>query len=44
MRSKHLSAMDWRTDMPAAQVIMITVYDDSDSIFESLAAGASGYL
>jgi len=26
------------------QVIMITVYDDSDSVFESLAAGASGYL
>jgi DNA-binding NarL/FixJ family response regulator len=25
-------------------VIMITVYDDSDSVFESLAAGASGYL
>lgn len=30
--------------MPGLQVIMITVYADSDSIFESLAAGASGYL
>ena len=31
-------------EMPKTQVIMITVYDDSDSVFESLAAGASGYL
>jgi DNA-binding NarL/FixJ family response regulator len=30
--------------LPETQVIMITVYDDSDSIFDSLAAGASGYL
>jgi DNA-binding NarL/FixJ family response regulator len=30
--------------LPEIQVIMITVYDDSDSVFESLAAGASGYL
>lgn len=30
--------------LPETQVIMITVYDDSDSVFESLAAGASGYL
>ncbi len=30
--------------LPGIQVIMITVFDDSDSIFESLAAGASGYL
>lgn len=31
-------------DLPETQVIMITVYDDSDSVFESLSAGASGYL
>ncbi|MEI6970223.1 MAG: response regulator transcription factor [bacterium] len=30
--------------LPETHVIMITVYDDSDSIFESLAAGAAGYL
>ncbi|MEI6075848.1 MAG: response regulator transcription factor [Verrucomicrobiota bacterium] len=30
--------------LPATQIIMITVYDDSDSVYESLAAGASGYL
>lgn len=30
--------------LPETQVIMITVYDDSDSVFESLAAGACGYL
>jgi len=26
------------------QIIMLTVYDDTDAIFQSLAAGASGYL
>ena len=31
-------------ELPATQILMITVYDDSDSVFESLAAGASGYL
>jgi DNA-binding NarL/FixJ family response regulator len=30
--------------MPAVQVLMLTVYDSSDQIFEALAAGASGYL
>ncbi len=29
---------------PGLQVMMITVYDDSDQIFDSLQAGASGYL
>jgi DNA-binding NarL/FixJ family response regulator len=29
---------------PQIEVIMITVYDDSHKIFESLCAGASGYL
>lgn len=31
-------------ELPETQILMITVYDDSDSVFESLAAGASGYL
>lgn len=29
---------------PALQVLMLTVYDDSDQIFAALRAGASGYL
>src|SRR6267142_953288 len=29
---------------PKAQVLMLTVYDNTDTIFNSLAAGASGYL
>jgi DNA-binding NarL/FixJ family response regulator len=29
---------------PAAQVIMVTVFDDASSVFESLKAGASGYI
>jgi DNA-binding NarL/FixJ family response regulator len=29
---------------PALQVLMLTVYEDSDSLFNSLKAGASGYL
>jgi len=29
---------------PQLQVMMITVYEDSDQIFDSLRAGASGYL
>lgn len=29
---------------PDAQVLMVTVYDNNDRIFEALAAGASGYL
>jgi DNA-binding NarL/FixJ family response regulator len=29
---------------PSAHVLMLTVYEDGDSIFDSLAAGASGYL
>ena len=31
-------------EWPGVQVIMITVYDDADSVFDSLAAGATGYL
>jgi DNA-binding NarL/FixJ family response regulator len=30
--------------LPAAQVIMVTVYQDPDRIFRALRAGASGYL
>lgn len=29
---------------PATQVLILTVYDDNDSIFNALKAGASGYL
>jgi DNA-binding NarL/FixJ family response regulator len=30
--------------MPDAQVLMLTVFEDTDKIFRALAAGASGYL
>lgn len=30
--------------VPTAQFLMLTVYEDSDKIFNSLVAGASGYL
>ena len=30
--------------LPKAQILMLTVYEDSDKIFNSLLAGASGYL
>lgn len=30
--------------IPTAQILMLTVYEDSDKIFNSLLAGASGYL
>jgi DNA-binding NarL/FixJ family response regulator len=33
-----------RKDLPAAHVIMLTVYEDSDRIFQALQAGADGYL
>ncbi len=33
-----------KTKLPAAQFLMLTVYEDSDKIFNSLLAGASGYL
>src|SRR5208282_2559308 len=32
------------TIVPSAQILMLTVYEDSDKIFNSLLAGASGYL
>ncbi len=33
-----------RALMPAVQVMMLTVFDDTASVFESLKAGANGYL
>ncbi|MEO6567212.1 MAG: response regulator transcription factor, partial [Opitutaceae bacterium] len=30
--------------MPATQFVMLTVYEDSEHLFNALAAGASGYL
>jgi DNA-binding NarL/FixJ family response regulator len=30
--------------MPATQFLMLTVYEDSDHIFDALTAGASGYM
>ena len=33
-----------RTRNPRQQVLILTVYEDSDRIFEALEAGASGYL
>ncbi len=33
-----------RKDLPSASVIMLTIYEDSDSIFQALQAGADGYL
>ena len=33
-----------KPECPATQFIMSTVYEDDDNIFESLKAGASGYL
>ena len=30
--------------MPELQIIMVTIYEDSESIFKALKAGASGYL
>ena len=33
-----------KTVVPAVQFLMLTVYEDSDSLFNSFKAGASGYL
>lgn len=33
-----------KTLVPAVQVVMLTVFEDSEKIFQTLAAGASGYL
>jgi DNA-binding NarL/FixJ family response regulator len=36
---KHLKVL-----MPKVQVVMLTVYEDTEKIFKALAAGATGYL
>ena len=33
-----------KPELPNTQFVMLTVYEDSDRIFEALAAGAAGYL
>lgn len=33
-----------KIEMPAIQVLMLTVYEDTDQIFKALEAGATGYL
>ena len=33
-----------KSTLPGVQFLMLTVYEDSDSLFNSLKAGASGYL
>jgi DNA-binding NarL/FixJ family response regulator len=33
-----------KAEVPGVQFLMLTVYEDSDSLFNSLKAGASGYL
>ena len=33
-----------KTILPGVQFLMLTVYEDSDSLFNSLKAGASGYM
>lgn len=33
-----------KPQMPEAQVVMLTVFEDTEKIFSALAAGASGYL
>lgn len=44
----HMSGIECvrrlRERLPRTQVLMLTVYEDSDSIFRALRAGASGYL
>jgi DNA-binding NarL/FixJ family response regulator len=33
-----------KATLPDIQIVMLTVYEDTDQIFKALAAGASGYL
>ena len=33
-----------KAEVPAMQILMLTVYEDTDQIFKALSAGASGYL
>jgi DNA-binding NarL/FixJ family response regulator len=37
-------ARQLKTEAPAIQILMLTVFDDTEQIFNALAAGASGYL
>src|SRR5258708_7133709 len=37
-------ARQLKTALPSIQFLMLTVYEDSDSLFNSFKAGASGYL
>jgi DNA-binding NarL/FixJ family response regulator len=32
------------SQLPETQIVMLTIHEDSDAIFQSLSAGASGYL
>src|ERR1700744_5443102 len=36
--------MEIRKELPDMQIIMVTVYEESERIFRALKAGASGYL
>jgi DNA-binding NarL/FixJ family response regulator len=47
----HMAGMDGiecvqrlKATLPDIQIVMLTVYEDTDQIFKALAAGASGYL
>jgi DNA-binding NarL/FixJ family response regulator len=47
----HMAGMDGiecvqrlKALLPSLQIVMLTVYEDTDQIFKALAAGASGYL
>ncbi len=35
---------EMKSQFPSMQIVMLTVYDDEDRIFDSLKAGATGYL
>lgn len=37
-------ARQLKTLLPKTQIVMLTVYDDTEQIFKALAAGATGYL
>jgi DNA-binding NarL/FixJ family response regulator len=33
-----------RAELPAARILMLTIYDEDEKLFEAIKAGASGYL
>jgi DNA-binding NarL/FixJ family response regulator len=41
---EHGSVRQLKPKLPQTQFVMVTVYSDTEHIFEALAAGASGYL